>query len=389
MEKEQVPRKREKKQSASWRRKTRVMVAMSGGVDSSLAAALLKKQGLEVQGVFLKLFDSDSFKKSEKRAKKVAGALGIPFFVLDLRNEFKKKIIDYFIKELQQGKTPNPCVLCNKEIKFGILLKKLRELKIDFDFIATGHYARLRQEIQNCRLFKAKNKEKDQSYFLWQLNQKQLKHILFPIGNYKKEEVRNLAEKFKLPAFSSESQEICFIGKNIDDFLRKNFKIKKGDIVNTEGKIIGKHQGLWFYTIGQRKTIGLSGGPYYVLDKDIRKNVLIVTKNENDLYGKELIVKKVNWISGKEPKLPIKVKAKIRYRHKSAAAIITPTHQFVGVKKNELKVVFDKPQRAITPGQSVVFYLPAEAFLSAVASAKAGAKEGKGQELLGGGIIGS
>jgi len=367
----------------SQKSKVKIVVAMSGGVDSSVAAALLKEKGFGVKGVFLKLFDSDFFKESEKRAKKIAGILGIPLFVLDLRKEFKKKIINYFIKELQQGKTPNPCVLCNREIKFGILFQKLESLKINFDFIATGHYARLRREIPNyksqipncknlascrIRLLRAKDEEKDQSYFLWMLKQKQLRHILFPIGNYKKEEVRNLAEKFKLPVFSfRESQEICFIGKNLDGFLKKNFKIKKGDILNTKGEIVGEHQGLWFYTIGQRKTIGLSGGPYYVLDKDIRKNVLVVTKNEKDLFNKKLIVKNVNWIFGKEPKLPIKVKAKIRYRHKSATAIVTPTHRCVGVKRSKARVVFDKPQRAITLGQSVVFY--------------------SGQELLGGGII--
>ena len=334
--------------------KVKIVVAMSGGVDSSVVAALLEKQGLEVQGVFLKLFTSDYFKKSEKRAKKIAGILEIPFFVLDLRKEFKKKIIDYFIKELQQGKTPNPCVLCNKEIKFGILLKKLRKLKIDFDFIATGHYAHLRRE----KLYIAKDKEKDQSYFLWMLKQKQLRQILFPIGNYTKEEVRNLAKKFGLPVFSSrESQEICFIGKDIHSFLRKNFKIKKGDIINTEGKIIGKHNGLWFYTIGQRKTIGLSNGPYYVLNKNIKKNILIVTKNEKELHKEELTVKEINWISGKRPKLPLKVKAKIRYRHKMAEAILSQKY----------KLKFKNPQRAITPGQSVVFY--------------------QKNELLGGGII--
>lgn len=341
---------------------------MSGGVDSSVAVALLKRQGLDTQGVFLKLFNSDYFKESEKRAKKIAGILGIPFFVLDLRKEFKKKIIDYFIKELQQGKTPNPCVLCNKEIKFGILLDKI--LKKDADFLATGHYARLSKDY---KLLTAKDKNKDQSYFLWMLNQKQLRHILFPIGNYKKEEVRNLAKKFKLPVFSSrESQEICFIGKDLDNFLRKNFKIKKGDIINTKGEIIEEHQGLWFYTIGQRKAIGLSGGPYYVLDKNLKKNLLVVTKNEKDLYKKELIVKNVNWISGKEPRLPMKVKAKIRYRHKHSSAVLDCDR-----KTKNYRLIFNKAQRAITPGQSVVFYSPAEAL----------AKAGKVQELLGGGII--
>ena len=308
---------------------------MSGGVDSSVAAALLKRAGFNVEGIFLKLYDSPRFKDGEKRAKKIAKILGIPLRILDSRKEFKKTVIGYFLREYKRGRTPNPCVICNKKIKFNFR-----------GWLATGHYVRK----VDSKLLRAKDKEKDQSYFLWMLNQKQLKRILFPVGNYTKAEVKKLARKFRLPVFAApESQEICFTPPRI--------KQKRGRIVDTGGKILGQHQGLAFYTIGQRKGIGLSGGPYWVLDKDFKRDFLIVTKNEKDLYKKELICENVNWLSGKEPKLPLKVKAKIRYRHKPASAKIYKNH----------KVIFNQPQRAITPGQSVVFY--------------------RGQELLGGGII--
>ena len=344
---------------------------MSGGVDSSVAAALLKKAGFEISGIFLKLADLPKFRESEKRAKKIAKILGIKFSVLDLRREFKKRIIDYFLEECRRGVTPNPCVVCNKEIKFGLLLEKA--LAMDADFVAAGHYARIGRGKDGIHLLRAEDKNKDQSYFLWMLNQKQLRRILFPVGNYTRKEVERLAKKLKLPVLGAKkSVEICFIKTTIDDFLRKYLKEKPGQIVDVWGKVSGKHRGLHFYTIGQRKGIGLPGGPYYVLDKDLKRNILTVTKNEKDLLKKELICEKVNWISGEIPKLPLKIKAKIRYRQQSASAIITRT---LNPKTYTLK--FEKSQRAITPGQSVVFYSPA------IASAKAG----KGEELLGGGII--
>jgi len=372
--------------------KKKIVVAMSGGLDSSVAAALLKRAGFAVIGVFMKLADLPRFREAEKRAKKVAKILGIPFLSLDLRKEFKKKIIDSFLDGYKKGLTPNPCVVCNKEIKFGLLLEKA--LALDADFIATGHYAK-KQKIENrkqkieYKLLKAKDKNKDQSYFLWMLNQKQLKRILFPIGDYTRKEVENLARKFKLPVLKAKkSVEICFVKTTlgekdksssspfakarVNDFLSKYLKSKPGQIVDVRGKVLGKHRGLHFYTIGQRKGIGLPGGPafakasagkpYYVLDKNLKKNLLIVTKNERNLYKKELIAKNVNWISGKVPEFPLKLKAKIRYRHQSALAVITKT---LNPKTYTLK--FEKSQRAITPGQSVVFY--------------------RGEELLGGGII--
>lgn len=356
----------------------KVIVAMSGGVDSSAAAALLKRDGFNVIGVFMKFWSEPDENgdynnrccsaESEVRARLVAEKINIPFYVFDFKKEFKKKIIDYFLREHKKGRTPNPCVVCNREIKFELLFKKLKSLKADY--IATGHYVRLRRKIPNSttqrapritnyKLFKAKDKEKDQSYFLWRLNQKLLEKALFPNGNYTKKEIRKLAKKFKLPsADAPESQEVCFIKTAVNVFLKKRLKTKPGYIVY-KNKIIGKHQGLWFYTMGQRKGINLANGPYYVSDKDIKNNVLVVTKNEKNLFKKELTAKNVSWIY-KAPELPAKVSAKIRYRHKSVSALIKKSGK-------NYKVEFLGPQKAITPGQSVVFY--------------------KGRELLGGGII--
>src|SRR4030042_120612 len=345
----------------------KVIIAMSGGVDSAVAAALLKKDNFDVIGVFMKFWkasDKDRLvngwnkccsSESEARARKVAKILKIPFYVFNFEKEFKKIVVDYFLNENKKGLTPNPCVVCNKEIKFGLLLE--RALKLKADYIASGHYARLREDRprQTYKLYKGRDKEKDQSYFLWKLNQKQLKHILFPVGNLTRKEVEKLARKFKLP-FSGvkKSQEICFIKTTIEDFLKRYLKTKPGHIIGANGKILGGHEGLYFYTIGQRKGIRIAGGPYYVLDKNLKKDLLMVTKNEKDLYKKELIAKNVNWIIGREPKLPLRTKVKIRYRHQSASAIIVKNPK--SKIKNYYKVIFDMSQRAVTPAQSIVFY---------------------------------
>ncbi len=340
----------------------KVIIAMSGGVDSSVAAALLEKEGFEVVGFFLKLWPSFS----ERGARLVAKKLGINFYVLDLQKEFKKKVVDYFIREYKLGLTPNPCVVCNKEIKFKVLFRELVELKADY--IATGHYVRVIDDSRQrpFRLYKGRDKNKDQSYFLWKLNQKTLKKALFPIGDYTKSEVRKLAEKFKLPVANvPESKEICFIQKSLNDFLKKHLKLKPGPIIEKlktgHEKIIGRHRGLWFYTIGQRKGLGLPGWPFYVVAKNLKKNVLFVSKNEKDLLKKETLVKSLNWISGKEPKLPLKIKVKIRYQQKEVPAFLKKE------KNNKIKIIFSQAQRAVTPGQSAVFY--------------------QGREVLGGGII--
>ena len=337
------------------KRSSKVVIAMSGGVDSSVAAALLKEAGFDVIGVFMKFWAGDELhkeynrccsKEAEKRARKVASILKIHFYAIDFKKEFKKQVVNSFLADYKKGITPNPCVVCNKQIKFGLLLKKAKSLGADF--IATGHYARIKKQNNELSLIKAKDNEKDQSYFLWKLNQNQLKNVLFPIGSYKKSEVRKLAKDFNLPVLDiPESQEVCFISKNrTNEFLKKYLKTKPGKIVDVNGKELGKHQGLWFHTIGQRKGIKLPNGPFYVINKDKKKNVLIISKNKKDLYEKETELKQVNWISKKEPKLPLKVQVKIRYHNKSAKATID--------RKHILK--FDKAQKAITPGQSAVFY---------------------------------
>jgi len=378
----------------------KVIVAISGGIDSSVAAALLKNSHFNIVGVFMKFWAPLSrdgligrwnrccSPQAEKRARKVAQILDIPFYVLNFEKEFKERVVNYFLEEYKKGRTPNPCIVCNKEIKFGLLLEKA--LALGADFVATGHYTKtnltpkffkspaIASKIKKIKLLRGEDREKDQSYFLWQLNQKQLKHILFPIGNYTKKEVRNFAKKFKLPVLNvPESQEICFIQSTVNDFLAKYLKPKPGPIVESQrrtsslrgrqahygaSKIIGQHQGLHFYTIGQRKGLGIPGGPWYVIDKDVKNNILIVSRNEKDLEKKELIAENVNWISGEPPKLPLKVKAKIRYRHNLAIAEISRQ-----LEDRNYIVRFAKSQRAITPGQSVVFY--------------------KGEEILGGGII--
>jgi tRNA-specific 2-thiouridylase len=337
----------------------KVICAMSGGVDSSVAAALLKKQGFDVIGCSMKLWPEKYFSLiTQKKVKKICSNLGIPFLVFDFSKEFKKKVVDYFLREYQKGRTPNPCIKCNKDLKFGFFFKKALDSGVDF--IATGHYAR----IKKSKLLIAKDKEKDQSYFLYNLTQKQLKKILFPVGDYTKTEVKKLAKDFKIADLvRPESKDICFLKGSHQDFLKKYLKLKPGPILNTFGKKIGQHQGLPLYTIGQRKEIEVAGAlPYYVLKLDFQNNTLIVTDNEKDLYKKELVAEKVNWVSGKKPKLPLKIKAKIRYLHPARSAKIAKR-----LKPRIYNLVFSRPQRAITPGQSAVFY--------------------RGREVLGGGVI--
>lgn len=334
-------------------RRGRVIAAMSGGVDSSIAAALLKRKGCDVVGVFILMHENSN----PTDAKRVAIKLNIPFYVLNVQKEFKKRVVDYFINEYKKGNTPNPCVECNRWIKFRFLLEKAMALKADY--IATGHYAR----VKNGKLLAAKDKTKDQSYFLWKLNQRQLNKILFPIGDYTKAEVRAMAKKFGLFVFKKEdSQEICFMNTDLRGFLKNapacrqaGIQAEKGPLIMTDGKKVGEHEGLAFYTIGQRKGIKIGGiGPFYVVEKDFKNNALIVSNSEKDLFKKEMIVKNINWISGKS--YTGKCKIKIR----SMTPMFSAT-----IKKN--RVIFDKKQRAITPGQSAVFY--------------------RKNEVLGGGII--
>ncbi len=349
--------------------KPKVYAAMSGGVDSSVAAALLKKQGYDVTGVFFKPWLSKdgrafcNWRQDKQDAMRVAAKLGIKFKVWDFSKEYGNKVTKYMISSYRGGITPNPDVMCNKEIKFGLFLKKA--LAEGADYIATGHYARLRGS-KDLKLLKGVDKNKDQSYFLWTLTQKQLKCCLFPVGDYTKPEVRKLAKKFGLPTYAKkDSQGVCFVGQlDVKDFLKEYIKPKAGEIKLLEtGKIIGRHDGVYYYTIGQRHglDIKIGGGPYFVADKDIKKNIIHVTTDKKNLVARAAKIEKINWAS-RQPTLPAKVGAKIRYRSKSIPAEISK-----GTKLGVLTVKFKKPARAVTPGQSSVFY--------------------RGEEMLGGGII--
>lgn len=339
----------------------KILIALSGGVDSAVSAALLKKQGFDVFGVHFVFFDGASAKKSLDKAKKVAKALEISLEIVDARKEFKRKIVDYFIESYKKGITPNPCVACNKEMKFRLLLELLKKNKADF--MATGHYAQIkvrpfpfptiRREIPQGRtLCEAKDKTKDQSYFLYRLTQKELSKIIFPLGKYKKTETKKLAKKFKLPVFGDEeSQDVCFlVGTDINSFLRKYIKPKSGNIVDEKGAVLAKHKGLFFYTVGQRKGIEIGGtGPYFVTQKNPRKNELIVSNDPKKLLTKKFEVSRVSWIN-KPQKFPFRVKVQIRYHSEKFSAIIKQE------KLNRFVVETVNPVRAVTVGQSAVFY---------------------------------
>lgn len=347
---------------------------MSGGVDSSVAAAILKNQGYEVFGVFMQFWFPVGLKYGENtccslesfnQALEVADILGIKLYKLNVGQEFKDLVVDEFLAQYRAGRTPNPCVSCNKFIKFDLLLKKVRGM-FDADYLATGHYVIKTKKQKNKKtvydLLRGKDVNKDQSYFLYNLNQKNLKYLLFPVGDYSKFEVRKMAKKFKLPVHDKhDSQEICFVGNSHYEFLNKYLDLQPGEIINESGGVLGQHGGLPFYTIGQRSGLGLSGGPWYVVGFDYKKNQLLVTKDQkqSEIFGRQLICHKVNWVAD-QPDLPIKCRAQIRYRGAAEGCVVEKSGR-------KLKVSFSRPQRAIAPGQSVVFY--------------------QGQKVLGGGVI--
>ena len=403
-------------------KKPKVFVMMSGGVDSSVAALLLKKSGeYEVFGAFIKGYNIDGCqKKDAEDARRVAEHIGIPFYTIDLEKEYKKKVVDYMVEGYKKGITPNPDVMCNKEIKFGLFLEKA--LDLGADYVATGHYVWLRQiafrkqhiptpavgiaslsprhpllrsgtDLSGLRdvpqsnlasplflLYQAKDQNKDQSYFLWTLNQEQLRYCLFPIGDYLKSEVRGIAKKAGLlTAGKKDSQGICFLGQiSMKDFLKKRIKVKKGDVIMFDGKKIGTHDGVWFYTIGQRHIgimnyeSGIRGKhetkPLYVVEKNIKKNILIVAEGENNpaFYKKEIKLTNINIINPDVISLirankGINILARVRYRQPLASArLIIHNSKFV--------IQFDTPVKFAASGQSAVFY------------------DKKGR-LLGGGII--
>ena len=345
--------------------KKRVLLGMSGGVDSSASAILLKKAGYDVIGCTMKLWNTDE--KAIKDAKKVCEKLQIPHYIIDCEKEFRCKVIDNFINEYQKAKTPNPCVQCNKYIKFGEFYKRAQELECDF--MATGHYARIEysNKYNQYVLRKSKEEKKDQTYFLYTISPEKIEHILFPLQDYiDKQDTRKIAEENQLEvAQKKDSQEICFIpNNNYQDFLlnNMNLKPKQGNIVLKTGEVLGKHNGLINYTIGQRKGLGVSyKEPLYVINLDKTNNQVVVGKEE-DLYSKELRATDINWIikevkenieNGKE----IECYAKIRYRAKEAKAIIKKViTKNTEMSNYEIVSNFVEPQRAITPGQSVVFY---------------------------------
>lgn len=330
----------------------KVFVGMSGGVDSSVAAYLLKKQGYDVVGVHLRCWNEKGCDDKEADdARSVAKKLNIPFYLFDTEDEYKKRVFQYMLDGYKKGITPNPDVMCNKEIKFGVFLDKILEL--GGDYIATGHYVKIKKTGDRYHLYEGKDKNKDQSYFLWTLTQDKLKYCLFPIGNYTKKEVREIAKKAGLQtADKKDSQGICFVGKVLfKEFLKRYIPKKKGNVLSTSGKIMGTHEGAYFYTIGQRHGVGISkGGPYYVADKNTDSNTIVLANiNDPILYKKEIAVSGINLIGVN--KLPRDVFVRIRYRQESKRA---KTSQI----EDSIKVVFKDAQAFVASGQSAVFYDP-------------------------------
>ncbi len=344
--------------------KKKVVVGMSGGVDSSVAAYLLKEAGYEVVGVTMQIWQDEDVCSLEESggccglsavedARRVASDLGIAYYVMNFKQEFKDNVMDYFTREYLQGRTPNPCIACNRYVKWESLLQ--RSLNIGADYIATGHYARIIQ-LENGRytLQMSATAAKDQTYALYNLTQEQLKHTLMPVGEYTKDQIRAIAERIDLRvANKPDSQEICFVPDNdYAGFIQKEAGVvpKPGNFINRDGEIVGKHKGIIHYTIGQRKGLNLSlGYPVFVLEIRPETNEVVVGTGE-EVFADKLICNNINFMSIEKLTEPMEVMAKIRYSHKGAKAVIRMT------KEDTIECVFEEPQRAITPGQAVVFY---------------------------------
>lgn len=341
----------------------RVVVAMSGGVDSSVAAALLVEQGYDVVGMMMRLWSEDTVTgRAHNRcctpdqmadARRIAGKLSIPFYVLDTKEVFRNTIVEFFIDQHRQGVTPNPCLECNRHIRFGYLLQNA--LALGAQYLATGHYARvIHNSVGHSILKKAVDEHKDQSYVLSVLNREQLRQALFPVGEFTKPEVRKIAERFGLPTASKkDSQDLCFIGDNnyrrfLGDYAPE--VMIPGLITRRSGEVIGEHHGLVNYTIGQRKGLGVNSSvPLYVVDINPQINTLIVGEVE-ELGQNELTAKRVNWISGVASLEPFQAQVKIRYKAPPVQATVYP------LADDRIKVIFDTPMRDITPGQGAVVY---------------------------------
>ena len=346
---------------------------MSGGVDSSVAALLLKNQGYEVIGVTMRLWtvQRDDLPPLSKRccsvedvddARRVCQVIGAPHYVLNFERQFQKHVVDYFVQEYDRGRTPHPCLACNDKIKFDFLLR--RAMFLDADYIATGHYARIRPNGSGLKLLTGADQGKDQSYVLFTLGQEELSRLLLPVGEYRKDDIRQIAADAGLPvADKPDSQEICFIPDgDYRKFVGERSKPRPGDIIDSAGTILGKHPGVHFFTVGQRRGLGLNGNsqkPMYVVKIDPRTN-RVVLGPEEELFRTELWASRVNFISGEGPGGPIEVGAKIRYKASVSPATVTPRGGWAQVRLHQ-------PQRAVTPGQAVVFY--------------------QDEELVGGGII--
>lgn len=340
----------------------KIAVGLSGGVDSSVAAAVLKEKGFDVIGITMQIFDSLVLEKDIQghacygpeeedieAAASICKKLEIPFIVIDLKEEYRNHVIDYFRKEYLAGRTPNPCVVCNQKLKFGFLLKKVKAEGVDFTFFATGHYARVVEVEGRYLLKKAADSSKDQTYFLYRLTADQISSTLFPLGELTKHQVRKIARSLSLnTADRVESQD--FISGGNYSKLFCNDEIKEGDIVDDNGNILGKHRGIIYYTVGQRRGLGIaSKHPLYVKNINAEKNIIVVSDRKN-LFSEGLIASDLNLITVDRIDCPYKVKAKIRFRHNEVDATVFP------LDKDKMKIVFDIPQMSVTPGQSVVLY---------------------------------
>lgn len=335
---------------------TRVVVGMSGGVDSSVSALLLKQQGYDVIGLFMKNWEEDDENGVCQSAKeyedvvRVCDKIGIPYYSVNFVKEYRDNVFAAFLEDLKAGHTPNPDILCNREIKFNVFLNKALELGADY--LATGHYSRT----ADGKLLKGVDANKDQTYFLYTITSNKLRHVLFPIGDLPKSEVRRLAREADLPTSEKkDSTGICFIGKrDFKPFVARYLSYQTGDLVSTTGKRVGTHDGVAFYTIGQRKGLGIGGAgdPWFVVGKDLEKNVVYVAQGEEhpSLFRDRLQAVELTWVDGKGPILPYRCKAKVRYRQEEQPCTLTKCVDGV------VDVVFDEPQRAVTPRQSIVFY---------------------------------